>query len=110
MQKLSRKSSTTQFLQFGKGKSFLLSSKKSSEVVTPDGTHEDSHGFMDRSVDSPGQSPSLGTPKDKSSALSWSTIKRMGKRGEKTPSLHESIASEATGDEDDDVESVKVVA
>ena len=25
----------------------------------------------------------------------------MGKRGDKTPSLHESIASEATGDEED---------
>jgi hypothetical protein len=112
MQKLSRKSSTTQFLQFGKGKNFLLSSKKSSEVVTPDETDEDGSGFMGRSVhvDSPGQSPSLGTPKDKSSALSWSSIKRMGKRGDKTPSLHESVASEATGDEDDDVESVKGAA
>lgn len=110
MQKLSRKSSTTQFLQFGKGKNFLLSTKKSSEVVTPDETHEDASGFIGRSLDSPGQSPSLGTPKDKSSALSWSTIKRMGKRGDKTPSLHESIASEATGDEDDDVESLKVAA
>ena len=110
MQKLSRKSSTTQFLQFGKGKNFLLSSKKSSEVVTPDESVEDANGFMGRSVDSPGQSPSLGTPKDKSSALSWSSIKRMGKRGDKTPSLHESITSEATGDEDEDSESVKGTA
>ncbi|KAF2677781.1 hypothetical protein K458DRAFT_349576 [Lentithecium fluviatile CBS 122367] len=110
MQKLSRKSSTSQFLQFGKGKSFLLS-KKSSEVVTPDETDEDAGGIMGRSVDSPGQSPSLGTPKDKTSALSWSSIKRMGKRGDKTPSLHESVASEATGDEDSDhAEVIKVAA
>jgi hypothetical protein len=110
MQKLSRKSSNSQFLQFGKGKSFLHP-KRSSEVVTPDETDEDAGGFMARSVDSPGQSPSLGTPKDKSSALSWSSIKRMGKRGDKTPSLHDSIASEATGDEDDEyAESSKDVA
>ena len=56
---------------------------------------------MARNMDSPGLSPSIGTPKDKSSALSWSSIKRMGKRGDKTPSLHESVASETTGDEDE---------
>jgi chemotaxis protein histidine kinase CheA len=110
MQKLSRKSSSSQFLQFGKGKSFLLS-KKSSEVVTPDEAEEDSAGFLGRisnAESSAGNSPSIGTPKDKSSALSWSSIKRMGKKGDKTPSLHESIASETTGDEDDDTsESVK---
>lgn len=104
MQKLSRKSSSSQFLQFGKGKSFLLS-KKSSEGVTPDETEEDNIGFLGRisnADSSAGNSPLIGTPKDKSSALSWSSIKRMGKRGDKTPSLHESIASETTGDEDDD--------
>ncbi|PVH92255.1 hypothetical protein DM02DRAFT_620051 [Periconia macrospinosa] len=100
MQKLSRKSSTSQFLQFGKGKNFLLS-KKSSEAVTPDEVDEDHGKLMLKDTDSPGHSPSIGTPKDKSSALSWSSIKRMGKRGDKTPSLHESIASETTGDEDE---------
>lgn len=99
MQKLSRKSSTSQFLQFGKGKNFL--SKKSSEAITPDEVDEDHGRLMLRDTDSPGHSPSIGTPKDKSSALSWSSIKRMGKRGDKTPSLHESIASETTGDEDE---------
>lgn len=102
MQKLSRKSSTSQFLQFGKAKSSLFS-KKPSEVVTPDEMDEDAGALLARSTDSPGASPSIGTPKDKSSALSWSSIKRIGKRGDKTPSLHESIASEATGDEDDGV-------
>lgn len=100
MQKLSRKSSTSQFLQFGKAKNSLFS-KKSSEAVTPDEVDEDAGGLFVRTTDSPGNSPSIGTPKDKSSALSWSSIKRMGKRGDKTPSLHESIASETTGDEDE---------
>ncbi|KAF2796511.1 hypothetical protein K505DRAFT_271250 [Melanomma pulvis-pyrius CBS 109.77] len=103
MQKLSRKSSSSQFLPFGKGKASLFS-KKPSDVVTPDETEEDSAGFLGRSVESAGHSPSLGTPKDKASALSWSSIKRIGKRGDKTPSLHESIASEATGDEEEDAE------
>ncbi|KAF1954637.1 hypothetical protein CC80DRAFT_493759 [Byssothecium circinans] len=102
MQRLSRKSSSSQFLQFGKGKNFLLV-KKSSEAVTPDEVDEDHGKLMLKDTDSPGQSPSIGTPKDKSSALSWSSIKRMGKRGggDKTPSLHESIASETTGDEEE---------
>ncbi|KAL1612634.1 hypothetical protein SLS60_000863 [Paraconiothyrium brasiliense] len=101
MQKLSRKSSSSQFLQFGKGQRSLFS-KKSSEAVTPDETDEDGGGLSARTTDSPGASPSIGTPKDKSSALSWSSIKRIGKRGDKTPSLHESVASETTGDEDDE--------
>ncbi|KAJ4358084.1 uncharacterized protein N0V89_002663 [Didymosphaeria variabile] len=101
MQKLSRKSSSSQFLQFGKGQRSLFS-KKSSEAVTPDETDEDGGGLSVRTTDSPGASPSIGTPKDKSSALSWSSIKRIGKRGDKTPSLHESVASETTGDEDEE--------
>lgn len=105
MQKLSRKSSSSQFLQFGKGKGSRFS-KKSNEVMTPDETDEDAGGLAVRNTDSPGHSPSIGTPKDRSSALSWNSIKRMGKRGDKTPSLHESIASESiasetTGDEDE---------
>ncbi|KAF2006648.1 hypothetical protein P154DRAFT_517697 [Amniculicola lignicola CBS 123094] len=101
MQKLTRKSSSSQFLGFGKNKASLFS-KKPTDVVTPDETEEDAGGLLARSVDSAGNSPSIGTPKDRSSALSWSSIKRMGKRGDKTPSLHESIASEATGDEEED--------
>ncbi|KAF2820172.1 hypothetical protein CC86DRAFT_374411 [Ophiobolus disseminans] len=101
MQKLTRKGSTNQFLTFGK-KSVLFSKSKSSDPPgTPDEADEDG-GFLGlgRSTDSVGNSPSIGTPKDKTSALSWSSIKKLGKK-DKTPSLHESIASEATGDEDD---------
>lgn len=101
MQKLSRKSSSSQFLTFSKGKSSIFS-KKANDPVTPNETEENTTLNMTISVDSSAaNSPSIGTPKDKSSALSWSSIKRMGKRGDKTPSLHESIASETTGDEDD---------
>jgi hypothetical protein len=100
MQRFVRKSSSSQFLQFSKGKNFLLT-KKSSEAITPDEVDENYGKLMLKDTESPGHSPSIGTPKDKSSALSWSSIKRMGKRGDKTPSLHESIASETTGDEDE---------
>jgi hypothetical protein len=104
MQKLSRKSSTSQFLQFSKGKSSIFS-KKANDPSTPNETEEGTTLNVALSVDSSAaNSPSIGTPKDKSSALSWSSIKRMGKRGDKTPSLHESIASETTGDEDDDAD------
>lgn len=102
MQKLSRKSSSGQFFPgFGKSKTSLFTSKKASEVGTPDETDEDvGSALLTKSVESVNSSPALGTPKDnRSSALSWSSLKRMGKRGDKTPSLHESIASETTGDE-----------
>ncbi|KAF2853624.1 hypothetical protein T440DRAFT_466009 [Plenodomus tracheiphilus IPT5] len=101
MQKLTRKGSTTQFLTFGK-KTVLFSKSKGSDVPgTPDEADEDG-GFLGlgRSTESVGNSPNIGTPKDKSSVLSWGSIKRIGKK-DKTPSLHESIASEATGDEED---------
>jgi hypothetical protein len=102
MQKLSRKSSSSQFLQFSKGKTSIFS-KKSNDPSTPIETEGDGFLHVSKSVDSSAaNSPSIGTPKDKSSALSWSSIKRMGKRGDKTPSLHESIASETTGDEDEE--------
>lgn len=101
MQKLTRKGSTNQFLTFSKKNVLFAKSKPTDTPGTPDEANEDS-GFlgMGRSTDSVGNSPSIGTPKDKTSALSWSSIKRIGKK-DKTPSLHESIASEATGDEDD---------
>jgi hypothetical protein len=104
MQKLSRKGSTSQFLTFGMKNS--LFSKKSSEMPsTPDEADEESGGFfggLGRSMDniSAHNSPSVGTPKDKTSGLSWSSIKRIGKK-DKAPSLHESITSEATGDEEE---------
>ncbi|PSN67131.1 hypothetical protein BS50DRAFT_573876 [Corynespora cassiicola Philippines] len=111
MQKLSRKSSSSQFLQFGKAKSSLFS-KKPTDVVTPDELDEEHGGFLGvgKSTDSPGTSPSIGTPKDKSSALSWGSIKRMGRNRDKTPSLHESIASETTGDEGEGFETIKSTA
>ncbi|KAF2865116.1 hypothetical protein BDV95DRAFT_612904 [Massariosphaeria phaeospora] len=103
MQKLSRKGSSIQF-----SKKNSLFSKKSSETVAPDEMDGEFGGSLARSVDSVGNSPSIGTPKDKTSALSWSSIKQIGKRKDKTPSLHESIASETTGDEDEwYVESVR---
>ncbi|OCL12244.1 hypothetical protein AOQ84DRAFT_312544 [Glonium stellatum] len=107
MQKLSRKSSSGKFFPaFGKEKGSLFS-KKTSEVGTPDETDEDGTGsgsMLGKSVDSISGSPLLGAgiiKDNRGSGLSWSSLKRMGKRGDKTPSLHESIASEATGDEED---------
>jgi hypothetical protein len=104
MQKLTRKGSTSQFLSFGK-KNPLFATKKSDVPSTPDEADEESGGFfgLGRSTESISNhnSPSIGTPKDKSSALSWGSIKRMGRK-DKTPSLHESIASEATGEEEHD--------
>jgi hypothetical protein len=103
MQKLTRKGSTNQFLTFGK-KSALFSKSKPGDTPGPPDEADESNGFLSvgRGTDSAGNSPSIGTPKDKMSALSWSSIKRIGKK-DKTPSLHESIASEATGDEDGSV-------
>lgn len=107
MAKLTRKGSTSQFLSFGKKTSLFASSKKGDSLVpsTPDEADEDhSSGFfgLGKSVESISShnSPSIGTPKDKSSALSWGSIKRMGRK-DKTPSLHESVASEAADEEGD---------
>ncbi|KAF1926308.1 uncharacterized protein M421DRAFT_222697 [Didymella exigua CBS 183.55] len=100
MQKLTRKGSTSQFLSFGKKNP--LFAKKGEVPGTPDAADEldGSSGFFGKSVDgSNHNSPSLGTPKDKGGLLGWGSIKRIGRK-DKTPSLHESIASEATGDED----------
>ncbi len=100
MQKLTRKGSTNQFLNFKKNT--LLSKNKASDVPgTPDEADEEG-GFLGfgRGAESVGNSPNIGTPKDKNSILSWGSIKRIGKK-DKAPSLHESIASEATGDEED---------
>ncbi|CAO2657822.1 Nn.00g070820.m01.CDS01 [Neocucurbitaria sp. VM-36] len=108
MQKLTRKGSTNQFLTFSK-KNVLLSKNKVNDVPgTPDEADEDG-GFLGlgRSTESIGNSPSIGTPKDKGSLLSWGSIKRIGKK-DKTPSLHESVTSEATGDEDEGMEGMKV--
>jgi hypothetical protein len=101
MQKLTRKGSTNQFLTFGIKNTLFSKAKTADTPGTPDETNED-HGFLGlgRTTDSVGNSPNIGTHKDKTSALSWSSIKKLGKK-DKTPSLHESIASEATGDEDD---------
>ncbi|KAL6708885.1 hypothetical protein ACN47E_002292 [Coniothyrium glycines] len=101
MQKLTRKGSTNQFLTFSK-KNVLFSKSKGSDVPgTPDEADESS-GFLGlgRSTESVGNSPNIGTPKDKSSVLSWGSIKRIAKK-DKTPSLHESVTSEATGDEEE---------
>jgi hypothetical protein len=130
MQKLTRKGSTNQFLTFGKKGALFSSSKKSvnggSDVppATPDESEEveSSGGFfgLGRSTESVGNnSPSIGTSsKDKVGV--WGSIKKIGRKekeragtGEKggdsrekdrTPSLHESVASEATTGEVDEEE------
>jgi hypothetical protein len=103
MQKLTRKGSTNQFLTFGKKNALFSKSKPGDVPGTPDEADEDSStGFfgLGKSTESVSNSPSIGTPKDKSSLLNWGSIKRIGKK-DKTPSLHESIASEATGEADE---------
>jgi hypothetical protein len=107
MQKLTRKGSTSQFLHFSK-KNALFSKSKTSDVPgTPDEADETGGFFgLGKSSESANNSPSIGTPKDKTSLLHWGSIKRIGKK-DKTPSLHESIASEATGDEDELTESTR---
>ncbi|KAL5117262.1 hypothetical protein ACEQ8H_004821 [Pleosporales sp. CAS-2024a] len=101
MQKITRKGSTNQFLTLGMKASLFSRNKQAEAPGTPDEINEDD-GFLGlgKSTGSIGNSPSIGTPKDKTSALSWSSIKKLGKK-DKAPSLHESIASEATGSEDD---------
>jgi len=102
MQKITRKGSTSQFLTFSKKNALFSKSKNSDVPGTPDEADE-SNGFLsvERAIESAGNSPNIGVPKDRSSVLSWGSIKRIGKK-DKTPSLHDSIASEATtGDEDD---------
>lgn len=107
MQKLTRKGSTSQFLSFGKKNP--LFAKKGDVPSTPDEAEEleSSTGFfgLGKSTESISShnSPSIGTPKDKGGLLGWGSIKRMARK-DKTPSLHESIASEATGDEEHDEE------
>jgi hypothetical protein len=118
MQKLTRKGSTNQFLSFGVGKKVgsgtsFFSSKRSNagdSVVVPatpdevEGGETSSSGFfgLGKSTESVGNSPSIGsgyTPKDRMSGSMWGSIKKIGRNKDKTPSLHESIASEATGGE-----------
>jgi hypothetical protein len=101
MQKLTRKGSTNQFLTFGMKNTLFSKARPVDAPGTPDEVNEEG-GFLGlgRTTDSVANSPSIGTPKDKTSALSWSSIKKLGKK-DKTPSLHESITSEATGDEED---------
>jgi hypothetical protein len=101
MQKLTRKGSTNQFLTFGMNSTLFSKVKTTDAPATPDETNEEG-GFLGvHNTNSATNSPSIGTPKDKTSALSWSSLKKLGKK-DKAPSLHESVAgSEVTGDEDD---------
>jgi hypothetical protein len=106
MSKLSRKSSSNKFnFPFGKEKTsgnLSISSKKGVSGTSDVGTVSEVSSTADEDF---GATEKTGTlaPTNKSSALSWSNIKRMGRRGDKTPSVHESLASEsnASGDEDD---------
>lgn len=103
MQKLTRKGSTNQFLSLGRKNTLFSKNKAGDTPNTPDEQDEEGGFLSIRSSESVGNSPNIGTPKDKTSALSWSSLKRIGKK-DKTPSLHESIASEATDHEDEQVE------
>ncbi|KAF2839355.1 hypothetical protein M501DRAFT_1003947 [Patellaria atrata CBS 101060] len=102
MQKLSRKSSSSKFKFNAKGGLF---SKKASEVGTPDETDEDGgNPAHKQSTDSGTGSPQIsatGSSGNRSSGLSWGSLKRIGKKGEKAPSVNESVASEVTDDESD---------
>ena len=103
MQKLSRKSSANKFtFSSFKNKDGIFSSrpKEKSPAVNADlETDEESVG-KDGDVylsSSPNTHSSSGV---RSGGISWNSIKRMGKRGDKTPSVTESITS-IVGDEDD---------
>jgi hypothetical protein len=107
MQKLTRKGSTNQFLSFGVKKFSSKRSNAGDSVIVPatpdevEGGETSSSGFfgLGKSTESVGNSPSIGTPKDRMSGSMWGSIKKIGRNKDKTPSLHESIASEATGGE-----------
>jgi hypothetical protein len=109
MQKLTRKGSTNQFLSFGVKKFSSKRSNAGDSVIVPatpdevEGGETSSSGFfgLGKSTESvgAGNSPSIGTPKDRMSGSMWGSIKKIGRNKDKTPSLHESIASEATGGE-----------
>lgn len=108
MQRLTRKSSANKFNfpSFSKDKGGLFSSsRKASEIETPDETDEDvGAGQAGKGADGVGGSPQVGGVKEnRVSGLSWSSIKKLGKKGDKAPSINESMTSE-TGDEEDEDE------
>lgn len=103
MQKLSRKSSANKFtFSSFKNKDSIFSSRpkeRSPAINTDLETDEESIG-KDGDVylsSSPNTNSGSGA---RSGGISWSSIKRMGKRGDKTPSVTESITS-IVGDEDE---------
>ncbi|KAF1812418.1 hypothetical protein P152DRAFT_507689 [Eremomyces bilateralis CBS 781.70] len=105
MQKLSRKSSSGKFFPaFGKDKSGLFSrEKKSSEIGTPDETDEDakiSRATVPDLSTSPNLSGTVGG--GRASGLSWSSLKRIGKKNDKAPSVSESIASQSEVGDDEE--------
>lgn len=104
MQKLSRKSSANKFtFSSFKNKDSIFSSRskeRSPALNTDLETDEESIG-KDGDVylsSSPNTNSGSGA---RSGGISWSSIKRMGKRGDKTPSVTESITS-IVGDEDEE--------
>ncbi len=106
MQKLSRKSSSGKFNfpGFSKNKEGLFAGMKKERAPSNSGDagefdeDEDSVADLRRSFESGTASTPVGSTK--SSALSWSSLKRMGKKGDKAPSVSESGTSE-TGDEEE---------
>ncbi|KAL1795356.1 hypothetical protein ACET3X_007172 [Alternaria dauci] len=127
MQKLTRKGSTNQFLSFGKkttgGRGGNTAGEGYAVPETPDEvegaeTGSSSGGFfgLGGSMSVNGSpligsgSTGAGTPKDRTGGAGgmWGSIKKIGRK-DKTPSLHESIASEATGEGGDEDEGKGVV-
>jgi hypothetical protein len=94
--KLSRKPSANKFNPFSKSK------KQSSEVGTPDEIDDSLHSTSwlgNRMEHSPALeggkgSPNIGGKEKSSSGLSWGSLMRK-KKGDRTPSLHESVTSES---------------
>ena len=108
MQKLSRKSSTSMFsLRFSKSKG----GKEVSEAYdTPEETDEEGQsGFgLSRSMDSrepalvhseKEKTPRESKEKERSGGFSFRSLTRRDRKGEKTPSLHESLAGKDTSSE-----------
>ncbi|TKA75065.1 hypothetical protein B0A49_05760 [Cryomyces minteri] len=103
MQKISRKSSSGKFSLpvFGKDGLFASSKKdKDRSAAEPGaGVADDNNGGGEDDAGR-GADAGAGTPTgSRGSGLSWNSIRRMGKKGDKTPSISEASAASEAGDE-----------
>ena len=99
-QKITRKSSSSKFNIPWKDKAGLFS-KKAVDPPTPGEMEEEESGGsqVGKSVESVGSSPQLGSTVGRSS-ISWNTLRRKTKKGDKTASEASERASE-TGDDEE---------